>query len=308
MKSIRHAFIYRFDPCHEFLKQAIRTAFSTFLALVLFHIFHDYPERYWMVLSAAFIMQTRVGKSFLFKNISLIVCGLLASMTAFVMALLQTWMIPAAIVLGLFGAFYVAFSAKGHFAIIRSFFVFLFAIMSMGLPIMPGGSSWQRVCFVLLGVVCTLVAGFLWPDNRQKFLKRLFSVYEHNLAEFIFLELNMLIQQAINESTLHERRNRLLRQFRELKQYIPSYDKRLSYLENLRGFAIEVGNVRLLHNSEEQIIIASELLDKLYAPLQPILKIKIKKAKESSQPLTEHLSAKLLFNRFNEIFEQRSVL
>lgn len=269
ISSFKQYFVYRFDPCHLFLKQAARTAISLILALVLFHYFTEAPERYWVVLAAAFIIQARVGKSGLASYFSIIVVGTVAAAVGCVMTSLHPSLLAIAVALGLLGVAFSFYSMKGHVKTVRGFFVFLFAIMSSGLPLSVSATLLDRGAFIVLGTLCALLASLLWPKNGGKEFKRLLKIYEHNVSELILLQLrSMLHDEKVFLKMIHERRNRLLRQFRMLQDLAttPELERSLRYADQIRVFAVSIGNLRYFSFEN------SNFIHSMYAQIFPLLK------------------------------------
>lgn len=295
--AIKRFFVYRFDPCHNFLQQGLRTALAVFLSILLYRSLSAYPEHYWVVLAATFIMQTRVGKLSFTPHLSVLACGILSALVAWLMITLQPWLFISAPVFALLAMAFVYYSRKGHEATVRAFFILLYAVMSLGLPLLPGGSGLQRVSFMLLGTVCALIASFTFRKNPILYFQRLLNVYRHNIAELIMLELRTMATNTSAEKRLHELRNRLLRQERELLTLAKPFSDNANYIKGLRAFAIDIGNLRFFELDDK-----TALAHGLYTILKPRLK-QFTQTTIPLGPLAESKNTSELLN----VFEQRDI-
>jgi len=295
--AVKRFFVYRFDPCHSFLQQGLRTALAVSLSILLYRSLWAYPEHYWVVLAATFIMQTRVGKLSFTPHLSVIICGILSALIAWLMITLRPWLLISAPVFALLAMAFVYYSRKGHESTVRAFFVLLYAVISLGLPLLPGGSGLQRFSFMLLGTACALIASFTFRKNPALYFQRLLKVYRHNIAELIMLELRTMASKTSAEKRLHELRNRLLRQERELLTLAKPFSDSAAYIKGLRAFAIDIGNLRFFELDDK-----TTLAHGLYTSLKPRL-AQFTQTRIPLGPLTETEATHRLIN----LFEQRDI-
>ncbi len=206
----RYEFKQRFDPFHDYLKQAIRGAFAVSLAILLFRFFPQFSQGYLLIFVAAFITQTRVGETASEQLLSVAVCGMLATLVAIIAVYAAESMAILAIYLALLGALVVLYGSKSYTAFIRIYFIVLFALISSGLPL-NGASVLERGLFMLIGTGCSLIASCLWIEKLSTRFDRGIIIFQHTVLEFMYQEILCGLNEGSrrkNEERLHERRSR----------------------------------------------------------------------------------------------------
>tara|TARA_R110002072_G_scaffold4246_3_gene30131 strand:+ start:132 stop:1058 length:927 start_codon:yes stop_codon:yes gene_type:complete len=270
----------RFDPGHTYLKQAFRTIFSLLIA-VLFYI--NFPlfsqESLWMFLASVIIIQVRIGSNFIEQIISVITCGIIATILVYVSLLLNPYPVWFMLYLSI-GSGVMVLMAKGQVLdTIKTTLTFLFAIVSGGISLIST-HTYERPLMFLLGVFCAVIASCLWPSNKKKesliageiYFKSLFLLIEQEL-----LILNSPLNVNINyktEQKLQERRDRVTRHFNILQDKLTNY-KYKSNKQNIVNFELStahlydmvlaLGNWRYFNNSiktTKEKLEAIDLIDK----------------------------------------------
>lgn len=256
LQFVKTEFIARFDPDHAYLKQGIRTALSTLIALIVYRCEPNWTEGYWIVLAAVFLMQTRVGNNQWQQTLSLLFSGISAAVLAYVAGFFWHQVILLALYLAIttFITSYVALLSNNIFFI--GYYINLFALMSSGLVTDTHGQV-ERFYMILLGSFITFALGFLWPTRVKQQWRRALKIYFLSLAELCdALSKSYLQHQGHRlkiikfEHRMHERRNRslrLLNRVRDSYQRInktPADAKWLEKAEHLFMVVIALGNIR----------------------------------------------------------------
>lgn len=279
LNKLKVEFIDRLDPDNAYLHQAIRTALAALLALIVYRYSH-WLEGYWIVLAAAFLMQTRLGETQAQQMFTLTLSGICAAGLAYGAGFFwQHTLLLAFYLAGVSFATVFIGLLNANIAIC-GFFVNLFAIMSAGIITTTAGQL-ERSLMILLGVAFTLLASLLWPTQPLRNWHQAVKIYLLGLAEFnetlsrSYLHPEYYLKKKKFENVLHERRNRLLRLLNAARQTFQglqnrkqpeqkifsidssSYcqwknvqDKRLVLAEDLFIAVIALGNIR--HNLTEQ--------------------------------------------------------
>ncbi len=297
---LRYEFSHRFDPYNDYLKQAVRTALACLLAVVLYRVLPQYNQAYWAILSAAFLIQTRVGKTASEQLLSMSLCGLLAACVAVLAIFAAFNTLVLALYIALLGVIVVFISAKGHNPMVRIFFIVLFAIISAGLP-MQGSVVWERGLFIVVGSMLGVLCGLLWLEQPNKIFIKALRLYFHAVAEFVYQQIQLILHDASEEkleARLHERRNRLLRQLNYLRKLsaqlnLPEISEKLLIAEKLWMTSLAFGNLRYLLTDQgdslkDNWIYAGQQLLPTLQMFMPHKYLKISSS-ESAKPLNQDL-------------------
>ncbi len=245
---IQREFIDRYDPDYAYLKQAIRTALAALIAVIIYRLQSQvWLEGYWMVLAAAFLMQTRLGKTQTQQLIFLSMAILGAAVLAYIAQLLYPYTFWLAIFLAITTFIAIYCSKFGLNFAIESFFINLFGIISAGIE---PTIIIERPLMILLGGGFALIMCFLWPVNLTKQAGQNRKIYLRCLAELSislgesYLHPDYHSKKDKFEKHLHERRNRLLRTLNSLRHSEPQATDFLSKAEHLFELLLALGNIR----------------------------------------------------------------
>lgn len=246
--------IDRLDPDFTYLKQAIRTALAALIAIVLYHYKSHWAQGYWIILAAAFIMQTRLGHTQLQQLKSVAICGICAAILAYFAGFFWHSTLWLALYLAVTTFFTLYIGILGVDIAMGAFFVNLFAIMSAGLVVDSMGQQ-QRFFMVLLGAGLAFLMCFLWPTKIRNNWNHSLKIYFLCLAEFCrtlghSYQTISPAKKVKLETTFHERRSRALRLLNKVRSnYLLLQHKKdeavlLERAEHLFLAIIAVGNLR----------------------------------------------------------------
>lgn len=245
------------------MKQAIRTGLAGLLAIIIYRYKTDWTQAYWIILAAAFLMQTRLGLTQQQQVHTLLLSGICAALLAFLASFFWNSTLLLAVYLAVTTFIVVYLSVLGENVAIASFFINLFAIMSAGL-IADNTSSVERFWMILIGTFIALLMCLLWPTQPIKNLSTSLNIYFLCLAEFSgklsegYLCDDYLINKSNYEKQFHERRNRSLRFLNKTRdvfnlvknkqlfslQEQQKYELYLENVEHLYELIISLGNIR----------------------------------------------------------------
>ena len=203
---IKTEFIYRLDPDHAYLKQAVRTGLAGMLAVIIYRYQPQWTEGYWIILAAAFLLQTRLGHSQLQQMSTVFICGLLAALLAYIAGFFWHHLILLACYLALTTFFTIYIGVLGFHAAVSGFFINLFVIMSAGLMTTPSGQT-ERFCMIMLGDLLALSMCLLFPTGKLDFWYASLKNYFLSLSEFS--EMLATVRNKKFKAQFHERRSRI---------------------------------------------------------------------------------------------------
>ncbi len=277
LATFRTEFINRFDPDNTYLQQAIRTGLATFIAIIIYRYKTDWSQAYWVIMSAAFLMQTRLGFTQLQQISTLTIAGICSAIVAYLASLCwgNTFVLALYLSMTSFVAIYL--SVLGENIAITCFFINLFAIMSAGLITTD---NIQRSLMILIGSIIALFMCFLWPPKLENIVSKSVKIYYLCLAEFCeklnsaYSAQDYLVNKDKYERQFHERRNRTLRFLNKLRQSFhktqqqqiftdtmqSKYENVVETANQLFKSAIALGNLRFrLSNQTDIDTLRSEL-------------------------------------------------
>lgn len=261
--KIKKEWIDRFDPDHAYLKQAVRTAMAVLIALIVFRWQSNWKEGYWIVLAAAFLLQTRLGKTLTEQVVTVLSCTLFAAILAYIAGFFwhNTFGLALYLSLTVFVATY--FNVVSVNIAISTFFINLFVIMSAGIITNLAGQI-ERPFMIGIGGCIAASLCFLWPTKSIKNWQNYAKIYFFSLSELNNTMVNSYLHHEYHlrknefENKLHERRNRVLRHLNFLRHSYQPLEQKFnlnhSLLQNYRVFIkkseylykaiIALGNVR----------------------------------------------------------------
>lgn len=304
----------RFDPYHDFLKQALRTTVAAFLGMLFQKAFSNWNQAYWAILMGVFLTQTRIGDTDQERILSVLICGLLSTLLAIIALIAANSTLILVLYYAFLGAIVVFYSIGNLPRFPRVFFVVLFALISGGIPV-HGALIGERVLVMLIGTGFSVLSSFLWLETLSVKFHRAFKIFEYTQVEFVYRQIRLVLSESPEEKKelrLSERRNRSLRQLyflRNLAQQLHSekVDHKLNRAERLWKLAVGFGNLRyLLRQSQMKMryaFLCAEIeLNPYFTEILP--KGSVKKMPTTPPHYSEAEWAKFYISRFKSAFEE----
>jgi uncharacterized membrane protein YccC len=229
VQHFKTEFIYRLDPDQAYLKQAIRTGLAGMLAVIIFRLHPQWTEGYWIILAAAFLMQTRLGHSQLQQMASVLICGFFAALFASLAGFFWHYPLLLASYLAITTFITIYIGVLGLNVAIAGFFVNLFVIMSAGLISSTTGQT-ERFFMILLGDVLAIGMCLLFPTHTRDHWHHALKAYFVCVSEFsdrlseIFNQPEVKVKKFAKR--FQERRNRMLRFLNSLRSAFHYLEKK----------------------------------------------------------------------------------
>ncbi len=217
----------RIDPDLRYSRQGAMTAVTALISALLVTALQSVPESSWLLLTAVFILQARVGPTKIDQLHNLALTGIASIVVSIITHYAGFHPLPLALLLGGLTFSYLMMGPPGSDAFQMGLIAWTFAFMTRALP-MSFETLMQRVPMMFAGLVLAMIITAIWPATRALVLRHLCRIQLRMLAE-----VNRLLAQIYARTLDEEEAERRLRQERSwLATVLHRLQDRMARLDN----------------------------------------------------------------------------